>query len=127
MQQIAKFMHELISARIAEEKGILERRAMYRERFFHPDCFWDNRKGTLEMIETERIVGTEVSGSKAMVITEYNVPVYNAGGGLDRLRYHLVKTHESWHICFVEQRCPRCQGKGDECLRCNGKHWLGMP
>ena len=56
MQQIAKFMYELISARIAEEKGILERRAMYRERFFHPDCFWDNRKGTLEMIRLNELL-----------------------------------------------------------------------
>lgn len=128
MQNIEEFMGELFSARLAEEKRILENRIAYRQKFFSPDCFWDSRKGTLGMIESERVVSTEVLGVNANVITEYNIPFYGPNVRFDRRRYQLKQAGEHWLIYMVEQQCPNCHGEGgEECFRCKGHHWLGPP
>jgi hypothetical protein len=124
MQQVEEFMQDIFRARKAEEKIILANRSDYRQKYFTDDCFWDSRKGTLEMIETERVVSSDKSGSAVLVITEYMVPFYSSGGRLHKRRYHLRAAGESWLICHVDHQCPVCLGQGDEgCKGCKGQHW----
>ena len=118
-------MTQLFRARIEEEKRILANRAPYREKFFTPDCRWDNRAFTLEMIETERIISIEGSDSQAAVVTEYKASVSPPSARINRRRYHLNAAGGSWLISHVETQCPHCHGQGDEsCFGCKGKHWL---
>jgi hypothetical protein len=125
MQRIEEFMRDLFLTRIAEEKRILENRVGYRQKFFSSDCRWDNRAGTLEMIETELIVSVERSDSEAAVITEYKVPFYASGVQVHRRRYHLKAAGDNWLIGLVEHECLACHGQGDEgCRNCKGKHWI---
>jgi hypothetical protein len=125
MQEVEDFMRELLGTRIAEEKAILANRAPYRKRFFTPDCRWDNRQFTLEMIESEQVVSVERSGSEAVVITEYTSSIFPPSARTKRRRYHLIDENDSYLICAVEDQCPYCKGQGDAgCVGCEGKHWL---
>ena len=124
MQQVQEFMRELFHTRIAEEKRILASRASYRDLFFTPDCSWDSRRFTLEMLETERVNSIELSDSKAVVITEYKASVSALGAQINRRRYHLILECGRFLICRVELQCPYCHGQGDaKCLGCKGSHW----
>jgi hypothetical protein len=125
MQPIEEFMQELFLTRIAEEKRVLASRVPYRREFFSSECAWDSRAGSLEMIETERIVSVEKIDLGATVITEYNIPAYASGVETHRRRrYHLKAVNKNWLIWLVEEECPMCHGHGDEnCLFCKGKHW----
>ena len=126
MQKVEDFMYGLFLARIAEEKHILASRAPYRQKYFATDCQWDSRVGTLEMIETEAIVGVEESDLEVTVITAYKIPFIVTGVQTHRRRYHLKAVAERWLIQRVEKECPACRGQGDEnCLYCKGRHWLG--
>ena len=125
MQQIEKFMGQLFRARIEEENRILANRSPYRQKYFTPDCRWDNRAFTLEMLETERIISIEVSDSEAAVITEYKASVSAPSAQINRRRYHLQAGGDRWLISHVDHQCPLCHGQGDEsCFGCKGKHWL---
>jgi len=125
MGKIEKFMLDLFSARIDEEKKILADRAYYRQRFFTPDCRWDSRLGTLTMRESEVIMSISESPLEATVVTAYNVDFLETGLKLHRLRYHLKKADGEWLIKFVEIECVACHGRGDvNCYGCHGKHWL---
>src|SRR5476649_2042879 len=114
MQPIEEFIQDLFLARIAEEKRALASRASYRQKFFSSDCWWDSRSGTLEMIESERIVSTNGFDLDARVITAYDVPFYASGAKTHRRRYHLKATGGNWLIWLVENECPACNGQGDE-------------
>ena len=116
MQQVEEFMAQLFRTRIEEEKRILANRAPYRQRFFTPDCRWDNRAFTLEMIETERIISIDASDSEAAVITEFKASVSPPSARINRRRYHLEARGDSWLISRVEAQCPHCHGQGDESL-----------
>jgi hypothetical protein len=125
MQKVEEFMRELIHTRIAEEKRILANRASYRKLFFTPDCRWDSRQFTLEMIKTERVKSIEHSDLKAVVITEYKASVSPPGAKVNRRRYHLISECGSYLISRVEHQCPYCHGQGDaKCLGCKGNHWI---
>ncbi len=125
MEKVEDFMQELFQTRIAEEKSILANRAAYRKRFFTSDCRWDNRQYTLEMIESERIVGVENSGSEVAVITEYKASVSPPSAQINRRRYNLKTESDHFLICRVELQCPYCHGHGDNgCMGCKGKHWV---
>jgi hypothetical protein len=125
MQKVEEFMQELFRSRIAEEKKILAERVGYRQRFFAPDCRWDSRIFTLEMIESERIVSIGTSSSGVEVVTEYSASVSPRSARISRRRYDLRAAGDSWLICSVGLQCPHCHGQGDEeCLGCKGKHWL---
>jgi hypothetical protein len=124
MQPVEKFMDELFRARMDEEKRILANRAPYRQKFFTPDCSWDSRAFTLEMIETERIISSEVSDLEAAVITEYKASVLPPSARINRRRYHLKASDGSWVISHVEHECMLCHGQGDNsCIGCKGMHW----
>jgi hypothetical protein len=125
MRAVADFMRGLFDARIAEEREILLKRAPYRQKFFTPDCLWDSRKFTLEMIESETVTSIEGSGLEATVITEYRVSVSSTSAQINRRRYHLKIHDESFLIFNVERQCQYCHGGGNvECIGCHGKHWL---
>jgi len=125
MKTIENFMQDLFQTRIAEQKEILANRAPYRQKFFTPDCRWDSRVGTLEMMETERIVSSDGSDMKATVITAYNVPFYASGPQTHRRRYHIKAVGDNWLVWLVENECLACRGEGDEnCINCKGQHWL---
>jgi hypothetical protein len=125
MKPVEEFVRELFDARITEEKRMLASRDPYRQKYFAPDCFWDSRKGTLEMIESEDIVSIDESALKATVITAFVVPYAKSGHDKSRLRYHLKVVGDSWLVEFVEHECLACNGQGDEsCTVCRGKHWI---
>ena len=125
MRNLEEFMRQLFQTRIAEEKKILSDREPYRKNFFTPDCFWDSRRFTLEMIESERIVSVEDSDSKPKVVTEFTVSFSSNSARTTRQRYHLKIEANRFLICAVETLCPYCHGHGDEsCLVCKGKHWM---
>jgi inhibitor of KinA sporulation pathway (predicted exonuclease) len=125
MQQVEEFMAALFRTRMEEERRILANRAPYRQRFFTPDCRWDNRAFTLEMIETERIISVETSETEGAVVTEFKASVSPRGARINRRRYHLGASGDGWLISKVEAQCPLCHGQGDQgCLGCKGKHWL---
>src|SRR5947209_1741310 len=122
-QRIDDFMRDLFQARIAEEKAILANRTQYRKRFSAPECTWDNRQFNLEMIQSERILQTENSGSHLLVTTEYTASVSPPGARTTRRRYHLRAHGDSFLVFSVERQCPYCHGEGDEtCTGCKGKH-----
>lgn len=125
MRDIAEFMQDLFLTRAAEEKSILANRAPYRQKFFDADCRWDNRAFTLKMIESEKILNIESSGSEAAVITEYEIRSNARAVRIQRWRYHLKASGERWVIYNVEHRCIACRGEGDaSCMQCKGKHWI---
>jgi hypothetical protein len=75
------------------------------------------------MIESERIISIEGSDSEASVITEFQAPLFPQ---MQRYRYHLKASGNTWLICRVDRQCPACHGKGDEgCVACKGKLWIG--
>ena len=124
MKQVELFMRELFQARIDEEKRILANRAAYRKKFFTCDCRWDNREFALKMIETERVLSIENSGSEIFVITEFEALGLLPSAQLNQRRYHLKATEGSFLICLVELQCPYCRGKGDDaCPFCKGTLW----
>jgi hypothetical protein len=126
MQDVINFMRDFFCARIVEEQRYQASRLPFRQKFFSSDCWWDSRGGTLEMMESERIVSTDGSDLEAMVITAYNIPFFASGAKTHRRRYHLKATGGNWLIWLVENECPACNGQGDEsCIYCKGKHWTG--
>lgn len=124
-QQVEGFMRELFHARIAEEKTILANRRAYREKFFTAECRWDNREFTLEMIESERVVGIHSSDSNITVVSEYGVSVAPPSARINQRRYHLKVEGQRFLICQVDLQCPYCHGRGDaDCIGCGGRHWM---
>jgi hypothetical protein len=124
MQAIEHFMRELLAARVSEEERILESWIPFRRRFFTPDCAWDNREGTLQMLRSEEFDSVSVLDSKANVITSATNPSRSVLQK-QRLRYHLTVAENSWRVWHVEIECPNCGGRGDRtCIICHGNHWV---
>ncbi|MFQ3168049.1 MAG: hypothetical protein ACI8QI_000586 [Limisphaerales bacterium] len=116
-------MSEYLLARAADEKQHLASRAGYRRKYFTDDCFFDSRKFTLEMIESEKVVDIEQSVQEAKVITTYSVHI--KGTTLtNRQRYHLKPLEESWLIEKAEMACLNCKGRDNDCVICKGKRWI---
>lgn len=125
MKQVEEFMQAFFSARVDEETRTLASRAPYRQKYFSSECRWDSRAGTLEMMNSERIVSADGSDLEARVITTYDAPFHTSGAKTHRLRYHLKAISGNWLIWLVESECPACNGQGDEgCIYCKGKHWI---
>jgi hypothetical protein len=125
-QKIEDFMREFFRARIAEEQRHQTSRAPYRQRFFADDCRYDSHAGTLERMESERIVRIEEGESDSNAITEQ---LFHYSGGIRRirLRYYLQFLNDNWLIRRVDRGCLVCEGRGDSnCPYCKGKQWLGM-
>jgi hypothetical protein len=124
MQTVEEFMHELLQARIAEEKRILENRVGYRQRFYTADCSFDSHEHTLEMIESEHIISTENADSRVLVITEYNISFSQPSTQIIRRRYHLEPSGDRWLIRDVESQCLYCHGQDvKSCRYCKGSGW----
>lgn len=125
MQRIEEFMRDLFLTRREEERQILANRATYRKQFFTPDCLWDSRRFTLEMIESEEILSIEGSALEPIVITQYKASVSPPGARMNRRRYRLKIEGNNFLIRRVESQCPYCHGSGGvECIGCKGQHWV---
>jgi hypothetical protein len=123
MQSVEEFMREFLAAHVAEEERLLAVWKPFRERFFTPDCPWDNREGTLEMLQSEEIISIAASESKPSVITAATI-LSRSVPQKQHFRYHLTAT-DRWLIWHVELECQNCKTHGDEnCPICHGKHWL---
>jgi hypothetical protein len=123
MQSVEEFMRQYFDERIAEEKREQVSRAPFRRRFHADDCFWDSRAGTLEMIQSERVVKMSNSDAIAEVITERESP--SIANSLHQLRYHLQASSGGWLIRKVDVWCHSCHGKtgNDSCFICHGTGW----
>jgi hypothetical protein len=121
MQTVDEFMQDYFVARLLEQQRQDASYAPFRQRFHTPDCFWDSRFGVLEMMQSEQVLSTSISGSGAEVITTRKALTQ----ALDRLRYHLLSTGTSWLIQSVDFECFMCLGKTDDkdCPFCHGTGW----
>jgi hypothetical protein len=125
MEPVEDFMRKFFRARIAEEKRILASGAPFRQKFYTVDCQSDSRAGTLEMLQSEEIIGVSGSDLEPTIITVATVTFCPPIPQTHRLRYHLKAVSDSWLIWQVESECRYCGGHGDErCIFCKGKHWV---
>ena len=124
MQSIEEFMRQYLDERITEERREQASRAPFRRKFHTDDCRWDSRAGTLEMIQSERILNVSNSGATAEVITTRDCS--RLINGVHQLRYHLQRGGEGWLIQSVDLWCHACHGvRGQEsCIFCHGTGWL---
>jgi len=123
MQPVEEFMRQYFDERIAEEKREQASRAPFRRKFHTEDCYWDSRAGTLETIQSERVLRAWNSDTTAEVITSRESP------GLEdvhQLRYHLQRSLDSWLIQSVDLWCMSCCGEAgtENCIFCHGTGWL---
>ena len=123
MKSVEDFMRDLFKTRIDEERQLLAKRADYRNLFFDSGCVWDTRAGTLEMIESEKVISVENLNQETLVVTESKFQ-HGLKDLLFRMRYHLIEKNDRWLIASVENQCALCRGEGDDsCICCNGKKW----
>jgi hypothetical protein len=122
-------MRQYFDERIVEEKREQASRAPFRQKFHTDDCRWDSRAGTLETIQSEKILNVSILNTKAEaeVITTRNSSILP--NGVHQLRYHLQSNGDSWLIQSVDLWCFSCRGeKGNEnCMFCHGTGWLPKP
>lgn len=124
MQAVEDFIHEFFKARIAEERRYQADRVPYRRQFFTSDCPWDSHENTLKMLQSEKVSSVEKSDLEAKVITVHANSFYPVDSQLQRRRYCLKATTDTWLISNVQIECPACGGQGDEsCVFCKGEHW----
>ncbi len=122
MQPVEEFMRQYLDERVAEEKREQASRAPFRRKFHTDDCRWDSRAGTLETIQSERVLRVSGSDTTAAVITTRESP----SSGVHQLRYHLQGSGDGWLIQSVDIWCPSCRGKAgrEGCISCHGTGWL---
>ena len=123
METVEEFMQRYFDERIAEEKREQSSRAPFRRKFHADDCFWDSRAGTLEMIQTEKVLKVSASGRTAEVITTRHSPTLSCSA--HQLRYRLQDHSGSWLIREVDVWCHSCRGEAgkDNCSFCHGSGW----
>jgi len=123
MQPVEEFMRQYFEERAAEEKREQASRAPFRRKFHTADCYWDSRAGTLEMIQTEKVLRFVVSDTTAQVVTTRHSPSREIS--VHQLRYHLRGVQDGWLIETVDVWCHSCQGKPgkDDCFLCHGSGW----
>ena len=123
MQSVEKFMRQYFDERIAEEKREQASRAPFRRKFHTDDCFFDSRAGTLEMIQSEKVLKVSASDSTADVITTRHSPTLS--DSVHQLRYHLQSGQDGWLIQSVDVWCHSCRGEAkDDCIFCHGTGWF---
>jgi hypothetical protein len=124
MQSVEDFMRQYFEERIAEEKREQASRAPFRRKFHTEDCRWDSRAGTLEMIETEKVLKVTESDMVAEVITARSSP--NLPDSLHQLRYQLQGSPDGWLIRLVDLGCSLCKGEigNTSCFFCHGTGWF---
>ena len=129
MQSVEEFMSQYLDERVAEEKREQASRAPFRQKFHTNDCRWDSRAGTLEMIQSERVLRVASSGTTAEAITIRHSP--SLADSDHQLRYHLQGSHDGWLIRSVDVWCHSCRGEAgkEDCIFCHGTGWFndGMP
>jgi hypothetical protein len=115
---VEQFMTDFFQERTAALKMVLENRREYRLRYYHSECLWDSRRGGVEKSEAEKIV--DVSPS------DIGTDVISTGSTINRSRYRLTLSGESWLICAVDMECGhyRIFGASYDCPRCGGTGWL---
>jgi len=123
MQTVDEFMQDYFAARLADHQLELARRAPFWHKFHTPDCLWDSRAGTSEMMQSEQVDIITVSGDTAEVITTRNTFRQHLQHGL---RYHLTSTGSRWQIQSVDLWCSACRGNAgnNQCIFCHGTGWL---
>ena len=99
---VEQFIYECFRARTATLKMVLEIRRDYRQRFYHGECRWDSRRGTVEKSESEKIVSVSPSDIGAAVVT-------TGDDGVFRSRYDVRVSGKSWVIREIDVEYP---GKG---------------
>lgn len=123
MQPAEDFMRQYFDERIGEEKREQTSRAPFRRKFHTDDCFWDSRAGTLEMIQTEKVLAVSASDTTAEVITTRHSPP--RPDSVHQLRYHLRASQGGWLIRAVEVWCHSCRGEAKaDCMFCHGTGWF---
>lgn len=127
MRSIEDFMRNYFAARIAQEKRELLSRAEYRQRFYTPDCFFESREATVEMIASEHIISLTVSDETADIVTAFTNPLLKSSEP-QKQRYRLTKSADGWRIHEVQSACYSCHGKSGngECMLCKGTGWLSL-
>ena len=125
MQSPREFIQQYFEERVVEEKREQASRAPFRQKFHTDDCRWDSRAGTLEMIQSEKILSLSSSDTTAEVITSREAPSRPIDG-LHQLRYNLQRTGDRWLIKSVDVWCYSCHGVAShtDCIFCQGTGWL---
>jgi hypothetical protein len=122
-QSVEEFMRQYFDELIVEEKREQANRAPFYHKFHTSDCRWNSRAGTLEMIQSEKVLTVSNSDTTAEVVTTRET---SHPESVHQLRYHLMRNLDSWLIRSVDIWCAMCRGvRGTEsCMLCHGTGWL---
>jgi len=123
MKSVEEFMRHYFDEQVIEEKREQVSRAPFRRKFYADGCYFDSRAGSVELIQSEKVLMVSSSETKAEVITARESPFIP--NSLHQLRYHLQVNDDGWQIREVDMWCPACHGeKGkDNCIFCHGTGW----
>lgn len=123
MQSVEEFMQQYFDERITEERREQVSRAPFRQKFHTEDCRWDSRAGTLEMIQSERVLRASSTDTTAEVITSRES---SRPDSVHQLRYHLQLNVDRWLIRSGDLWCSLCHGEAgtENCMFCHGTGWL---
>jgi hypothetical protein len=123
MQNVEEFMRQYFDERAVDERREQASRVPFRRKFHTDDCRWDRRAGTLEMMETEKIVSVSSLDAKAEVITTQHI--LGRADTIHQLRYHLKPSGDGWRIRDVDTWCAFCNGEAgnSSCTFCQGTGW----
>jgi hypothetical protein len=124
MQSLEEFMRDFLQTRIALAKSEQSTRARYRQKFYTPDCIFDSREGTVEMLESETIIRSSAGDGAGEVVTEVTNPLCPYPPV--KHRYCLKQEGGSWRIRDVQVACVQCAGEPGNrtCPVCRGTGWL---
>ena len=124
MQSVEEFMRQYFDERVAEEKREQASRAPFRRKFHADDCYWDGRAGTLEMIQSERVLTVSSLDTTAEVVTTRAT----RSDSVHQLRYHLQGNRDGWLIQSVDFWCHSCRGEAgrEGCILCRGTGWIDL-
>jgi hypothetical protein len=117
-QKIEEFIYDCFSERTEALMLRLEIHTAYWQRFYHPECLWDSRRGVIEKSQEEKIVSISPTDTETYVIT--------SGETIYHSRYHLKPLGESWSIHEIDMECAMCRAKAasSNCIICDGSGWL---
>ena len=123
MQSVEEFMRRYLEEHIAEEKRDRASHAPFRQKFYADDCYWDSRVGTLELLQSEKVVS--ISGSDTKVEVRTTRELFDRPGDFYHLRYDLKRRGDDWLISEVRTKCCACSGEpgNESCLGCHGTGW----
>jgi hypothetical protein len=123
MQSVEEFMRRYLAEHIAEEKRRQAGHAPFRQTFYTDDCYWDSHVGTLELLQSEKVVS--VSGPDSMVEVRTTRELFDRPGTFYDLRYDLKRRGDDWLISEVHTQCCSCSGEpgNESCPACHGSGW----